>query len=214
MIFHLKSGVCMFRRKKEGADDDLDDTEFRVYPDYPLKMCPLCSRSYDDGSSFCRYDGQKLAIVDVKTISGTRKEIKCPYCENTVVPVDHGICPICRNVIVPSSSGRGMRIRLRVEGLYPIDIDEFPYRFGRKDISRLPHSEYINPYHLEFSVVDNRIMIRDHRSLNGTKLNETVIGGKNKSYGYFAVRDGDTIELGLNEDKKGLIKMKVSLYEW
>lgn len=205
----------MFWKKKESDEAEIDDPSYRTYGSYPGRVCPLCSRTFDDDSLFCRYDGQRLAIVKGKKI-GNRKglnEIKCTYCHNTVVPRDDGLCPICRNVIIKSTEGHGMSLILLIDQLYPVLIDKFPYQFGRKDVSRLALSDRVNSSHLEFLIVDGKMKIRDLRSLNGTKLNETIIGNNGKSFGDFDLKNGDSLELCLDDFDRGHIRMKVRINE-
>ncbi len=202
----------MFWKKKEEEEFSVDDEAYRTDENYPSKVCPLCSRSYDDDSIFCKYDGQRLSIVEAKgpRIKGMI-EIRCPYCGNTVVPRSNGICPICGNMTVKSVTGRGRSLLLLIDGVYPVRIERFPYEFGRRDVVRLPGAENVNSKHLEFSIVDGKIMVKDTRSLNGTKLNETVIGNHGKSFGDFELKTGDSLELCLDDSDRGKVRMRVKV---
>lgn len=205
----------MFWKKREDEEGNLEDESYRSDGTYPRKICPLCSRSYDDDSLFCRHDGQRLSIVEMNHESERRgeKEVKCPSCENVVIPLESGFCPICKYPIVRKAKKKSKSILLITEQVYPIRISNFPYEFGRPDISRLPASERVNARHLEFILADGKIKIRDLRSLNGSKLNDTVIGNHGKSYGEFDVRNGDSLELVLDDYDRGEIRMKIKLNE-
>lgn len=202
----------MFWKKKNGDDTNIDDEEYRVEKAYPAKICPLCSRSYGDDSVFCRYDGQRLTILNIEIPqSSASGETRCPSCGNTVVPKDDGTCPVCASVLVDVSKTRKRSVTLFIEHMYPITIEEFPYVFGRKDVARLTSSEYVNPSHLEFNFVGSKLMVKDVKSLNGSKMNDLIIGTKGKSFGEFEVKSGDTIELGLNSSNRGEVRMKVKI---
>ncbi len=203
----------MFWKKKDTDEYEVEDEAYKTYDSYPGRVCPLCSRTYDDDSLFCRYDGQRLSIIEggrKKNMKGLA-EMKCTYCGNTVVPRDDGKCPICRNVIVKSSSGHGRSVVLLIDQLYPVVIETFPYQFGRKDVARLAESEMVNSKHLEFLVADGKLKVRDSRSLNGSRLNDTVIGNHGKSFGDFDIKSGDSIELCLDDSDRGEIRMKVKI---
>lgn len=203
----------MFWKKKDSDEYEVEDERYKTYEGYPGRVCPLCSRTFDDDSLFCRYDGQRLSIIEGKKLKHMKgvNDVKCMYCNNTVVPREDGLCPICRNVIVKSSSGLGKSIVLLVDQLFPVIITSFPYQFGRKDVARLAESELVNSKHLEFLVLDGKIKVRDSRSLNGTKLNDTIIGNHGRSFGDFDLKSGDSLELCLNSSDHGEIKMKVKI---
>lgn len=206
-------GVVMFWKKREPDEYSVEDESYRTDEVYPGKVCPLCSRAFDDDSEFCRYDGQRLSIVEIKKLRKMKglQETKCPYCKNTVVLTEDGFCPICRNAVIKSVSGMGKYVLLIVDGIYPIRIEKFPYQFGRMDLARLPESDAVNSKHFELSIIDGKLMIRDSRSLNGTKLNSTVIGNHGKSFGDFEVKNGDSIELCLDDADRGDVRMKVKI---
>lgn len=203
----------MFWKKKNGDDPNIDDEEYRIEQAYPAKICPLCSRSYSDDSVFCKYDGQRLTILNIKIPEILEPgEMKCPKCGNTVKAREDGSCPVCGEQLVDVSKlGKKKSVTLFIDHLYPITIDQFPYVFGRKDVARLLSSEYINPSHIEFNFNGSKLMVKDVKSLNGSKVNELIIGMKGKSFGEFEVKNGDTIELGLNGSNKGEIRMRVKI---
>ena len=98
--------------------------------------------------------------------------------------------------------------RLVCEDSIEIQLTGFPRDFGRNDVLRLTQENgKISKNHLRFYYENGQFMVEDTDSLNGTKLNDEVIGGGRKGLGKRPLKDGDVIELAIDEKKKGLVRL-------
>lgn len=119
-------------------------------------------------------------------------KVKCPSCNSNVSEVpknDRFFCPFCGESLKRKSvvlSANGNRISIPVNPISPSGREDFRSFFQESVLS------YISRRHFRFTEEREEVGIEDIGSANGTLLNGREIRGG----GVFAIKKGDTIDLG------------------
>ena len=166
--------------------------------------------------------------------------VKCKKC-GWAGPLSEGWCPDCglkleettqvssQGAIIQGSSSSPSQLPFPVQAVSTgsatmqpflelifadstkLTINQFPRILGRKDILRYPESEFVSGKHVAFYYENTQFSIEDQNSLNGTSLNGQVIGSGRNSMGKKPLKDGDNVQLALNEKGEGAIKFTVRI---
>ncbi len=185
-----------------------------------MKMCPVCKKTYDDSYDYCEVDGallvegapeekisSKPSPVSNKPVAKASMHHKCPVC-GWEGDIDDEYCPECGAKLIEVNSTENISSEktektvqevLILPDSTEIKIETFPFEFGRDLMSRYPESDIISRKHFSITMIENNgqreYMIEDLNSLNGTAVNQKVIGYDRKSNGKVPLHDGDKISL-------------------
>ncbi len=170
-------------------------------PSNGIMVCPRCLSQYTEDSLFCARDGSRLLLEkDV-----FKKEIMCRQCGAYITGLEEE-CPECGY----TQNHSNPVVRLTPLLSSAIVLWKLPYEFGRGDLRRVNGAEYVNTKHLLFYQSENTVMVKDLKSLNGTKINGKPIG-KGGSAKEAQIKSGDILELAPNAQGEGMVKVTVDL---
>jgi hypothetical protein len=201
-----------------------------------MKECPICHKTYDEGES-CDDCGAILVEKEMSLNEGSKAPAKgkaedgsvqvksiqlltcssCGWRGNT----NDDYCPECgarldskQQIKVVEKSNDS--VKLLLPDSTEIVVSNFPFQFGRDQMSSYPDSMTVSSKHFrmtrEATTNGYNYYVEDAESRNGTSINGNVIGNDRKSYGKFLIRDGDVIGLVVNsESGTSLFKLTFKL---
>lgn len=172
-------------------------------PNNAIRVCPRCLSVYPEDTIFCSKDGSKL-LLEMDMNVGESKCIQC----GAYLPADETECPECGY----SADHSNPVLRLTPLLSSSIVIWKFPYEFGREDIIRIEGAEYVNSRHLMFYLSNKKIVARELKTLNGTKINGKILGRMNQKK-EVELKSGDILELAINSQGEGMVKLSVNVVD-
>ncbi len=199
-----------------------------------MKICPICKKTYGDEEDYCEDCGALLteykesisqvsqqptpvqSVPSVPPVQVKKSEHhKCVAC-GWEGETDEEYCPECGAKLGEISPAKvwpkAVQAKLILPDSTEINIDAFPFQFGRSMMSSYPSSDTLSGKHFTITLTEftggRRYEIEDSNSLNGTSLNGKVIGYDRKSNGKFPLVDGDKISLSIDPSTgKGIFEL-------
>lgn len=146
-------------------------------------LCPSCGYQNTEGSRFCSQCGERLVTVSETT---------------TVIPIvqdDHEgeeLNPEEKAAVTALPQGSSLLVVRRgpnVGARFLLDRDEITAgRHPRSDV--FLDDITVSRHHVKFMRTDDKVVLRDVGSLNGTYVNRTLVDGD------VLLQDGDEVQIG------------------